>query len=127
MTIDLTDKRALELVSPEGAGIDPAALARLCARIEGHIAEGRYPGAAIALARRGKLVAAREFGVARRATEGRAAVPADLGRVPLGWSPLRRRLLGRGHGGPPCGRAAPIHLWPEDGSRRPVAPVSGHG
>lgn len=77
MTVDLTEATALESVSPEGAGIDPAALARLCARIEGHIAEGRYPGAAIALARRGKLVAAREFGVARRATEGRAAVLAD--------------------------------------------------
>lgn len=77
MTIDLTEKRALETVSPEGAGIDPAALERLYAQIEGHIAAGRYPGAAIALARRGKLVAAREFGLARRATDGQAAVSAN--------------------------------------------------
>lgn len=77
MTIDLTDQQALELVSPEGAGIDPAALQRLYAQIEGHIVAGRYPGAAVALARHGKLVAAREFGLARRATAGQAAVPAN--------------------------------------------------
>ncbi len=77
MTIDLTEKRALETVSPEGAGIDPAALQRLYAQIEGHIAAGRYPGAAVALARHGKLVAAREFGLARRATADQAAIPAN--------------------------------------------------
>jgi len=77
MTIDLTEKRALEAVSPEGAGIDPEGLERLYTQIEGHIAAGRYPGAAIALARHGKLVAAREFGLARQATAGQAAIPAN--------------------------------------------------
>jgi len=49
----------------ERFGIDPAALARLYGRIERHIAEGRYPGAAVAVARHGKVVAARSFGHAR--------------------------------------------------------------
>jgi len=75
-TIDLTSTTALESVSPESMGIDPAALARLYARIEAHIAEGRYPGAAVAMARRGKLVAARAFGLARLAAEGEPEVPA---------------------------------------------------
>ena len=42
---------ALPLASPESQGIDPAALDRLYAQIEGHIAAGRYPGAAVAMAR----------------------------------------------------------------------------
>jgi CubicO group peptidase (beta-lactamase class C family) len=66
----------LDRVSPEGAGIDPAALDRLYGRIERHIADGRYPGAAVAMARRGKLVAARVFGQARLATADGPAVPA---------------------------------------------------
>ena len=37
-------------------------LDRLAGIIEGHIREGRYPGAQIALARRGKLALARTFG-----------------------------------------------------------------
>ena len=68
---------ALEPASPEALGIDPAALGRLYDRIERHIADGRYPGAAIAMARRGKLAAARTFGLARPATGGQPAVPAD--------------------------------------------------
>jgi CubicO group peptidase (beta-lactamase class C family) len=67
---------ALEAVSPERAGIDPAALERLYRQIEQHIAGGRYPGAAVAMARRGKLVAARSFGVARLAGAGQPAVAA---------------------------------------------------
>ena len=39
----------LESASPERLGIDPVALERLYAQIEGHIAAGRYPGAAIAM------------------------------------------------------------------------------
>lgn len=78
MTIaDPTTSTALEPASPESLGIDPAALTRLYGRIEGHIAEGRYPGAAVAMARRGKLVAARTFGLARLASDGQPAVPAD--------------------------------------------------
>jgi CubicO group peptidase (beta-lactamase class C family) len=67
----------LESASPERMGIDQAALERLYAQIEGHIAAGRYPGAAIAMARHGKLVAARSFGLARQAQEGQQAVPAS--------------------------------------------------
>lgn len=74
---DRTAAPALEPASPEELGIDPAALERLYARIEGHIADGRYPGAAIAMARRGKLAAARTFGLARLAAGGQPAVPAD--------------------------------------------------
>lgn len=77
MAIDLTETTTLDVVSPEGAGIDPAALGRLYEHIEGHIAAGKYPGAAVALARHGKLVAAREFGMARLARDGQAAAPAD--------------------------------------------------
>jgi CubicO group peptidase (beta-lactamase class C family) len=86
MTLDLTDTTPLETVSPEGAGIDPVALSRLYERIEGHIAAGRYPGAAVALARRGKLIAAREFGLARGAAEGEASVPAGPGTMWLLYS-----------------------------------------
>jgi CubicO group peptidase (beta-lactamase class C family) len=67
----------LERVSPASQGIDAACLERLYARIESHIAAGWYPGAAIAMARRGTLVATRSFGVARLATPSTPAVPAD--------------------------------------------------
>jgi CubicO group peptidase (beta-lactamase class C family) len=66
----------LEQASPASQGIDDAALERLYERIEAHIAAGWYPGAAIAMARRGLLVAARSFGVARLATADRPAVKA---------------------------------------------------
>lgn len=85
-TVDLTSTAALEVVSPERMGIDPAALGRLYAQIERHIAEGRYPGAAVAMARRGKLVSARAFGLARQAAEGQPAVPADDGTMWLLYS-----------------------------------------
>lgn len=85
-TIDLTSTTTLESVSPESMGIDSAALARLYARIERHIEEGRYPGAAVAMARRGKLVAARAFGLARQAADGQPAVPADAGTMWLLYS-----------------------------------------
>ncbi len=77
MAIDLSETTAMETVSPEGVGIDPVALERLYLQIERHIAAGRYPGAAVALARHGKLVAARQFGVARQAADGQEAVPAS--------------------------------------------------
>ena len=66
----------LEQASPASQGIDDAALERLYGRIEAHIAAGWYPGAAIAMARRGLLVAARSFGVARSATADQPAVKA---------------------------------------------------
>ena len=67
----------LDWADPASQGIDPTGLERLYARIEAHIAAGWYPGAAIAMARRGTLVAARSFGLARLATADAAAVPAD--------------------------------------------------
>ena len=76
----------LEQVSPESVGIDGAALERLYAQIEGHIADGRYPGAAVAMARRGKLVAARAFGQARLGSAGQPAVAADNGTLWLLYS-----------------------------------------
>jgi CubicO group peptidase (beta-lactamase class C family) len=38
---------SLPLSDPAALGLDPARIARLCTVIEGHIAEGRYPGARI--------------------------------------------------------------------------------
>ncbi|HEY7711876.1 MAG TPA: serine hydrolase domain-containing protein [Candidatus Entotheonella sp.] len=67
----------LELARPETQGIDSTYLERLYGRIETHIEAGWYPGAAIAMARRGKLVAAKAFGDARLATGGAPAVAAD--------------------------------------------------
>ena len=67
----------LEWASPASQGIDEAGLERLYARIEAHIAAGWYPGAALAMARRGKFVAARTFGLARLATNGAPEVSAD--------------------------------------------------
>lgn len=66
-----------ERVCPASQGIDETCLERLYAQIDSHIAAGWYPGAAIAMARRGKLVATRSFGVARLATDSAAAVPAS--------------------------------------------------
>jgi CubicO group peptidase (beta-lactamase class C family) len=67
----------LEKDSPANQGIDEACLERLYERIEAHIAAGWYPGAAVAMARRGMLVATRSFGVARLATANTPAVEAD--------------------------------------------------
>lgn len=47
------------------AGLRTDMIERLCALIERQIADGRYPGAQIALARHGKLVLDRSFGQAR--------------------------------------------------------------
>ena len=64
----------LPSASPESAGLDPERLDRLNELIESHIADGRYPGAQIAVARNGKLVRAASFGDARTDPE---AAPAD--------------------------------------------------
>src|SRR5438094_9426656 len=76
VTLSPTLTPVLERVSPGSQGIDETCLARLYARIEAHITAGWYPGAAIAMARHGKLVATRSFGVARLATTSTPAVPA---------------------------------------------------
>lgn len=75
VTVSQTLAPVLERVSPASQGIDEARLERLYTRIEEHIAEGWYPGAGLAMARHGKLVATRSFGVARLATASTAAVP----------------------------------------------------
>ena len=67
----------LEETNPDAQGIAGACLERLYERVDGHIAAGWYPGAAIAMARRGALVAAKSFGVARLARAHQPAVPAD--------------------------------------------------
>jgi CubicO group peptidase (beta-lactamase class C family) len=63
--------------TPASQGIDATCLDRLYERIETHIAAGWYPGAALAMARHGMLVAARSFGVARLAGAGQPAIAAD--------------------------------------------------
>ena len=52
----------LEPASAESLGFHPPALDRLRALITAHIAEGRYPGAQIALARHGRLALFESFG-----------------------------------------------------------------
>jgi CubicO group peptidase (beta-lactamase class C family) len=51
--------------TPSSLGLDPQALDRLGETITRHLAEGRYPGAQIAVARRGQLALCRSFGDAR--------------------------------------------------------------
>ncbi|MBS1988984.1 MAG: beta-lactamase family protein [Cyanobacteria bacterium SZAS LIN-2] len=57
--------------------IDKKRLERLYARIDADIAEGKYPGAAVAMASGGEVIAERVFGVARLAQDGAAPVAAD--------------------------------------------------
>ena len=68
----------LPAADPASLGLDPDRLERLCAHIEGQIAEGRYPGAQIALARHGRLALARAFGQARIGSAARATMNDDL-------------------------------------------------
>ena len=51
--------------SPASLNLDPVALDRLLDRITRHVADGRYPGAQVALARHGKLALVRSFGESR--------------------------------------------------------------
>jgi CubicO group peptidase (beta-lactamase class C family) len=55
----------LSAATPSSLGLDPRPLERLQELISRHLAEGRYPGAQIALARDGKLALFRTFGDAR--------------------------------------------------------------
>jgi len=55
----------LPAATPSSLGLDPRALDRLQELISHHLAEGRYPGAQIAVARDGKLALFRTFGEAR--------------------------------------------------------------
>ena len=64
---------ALPEADPASLGLDPAALARLVAIVERHVADGLHPGAQLAVARHGKLALFRSIGQSRVAPE---AVPA---------------------------------------------------
>ncbi len=58
-------------------GIDSERLELLYARIRADVQQELYPGAATALARNGKLIAKRNFGLARLATDNELARPVD--------------------------------------------------
>jgi CubicO group peptidase (beta-lactamase class C family) len=60
------------------SGLRADRIERLVATIEAHIAEGRYPGAQIAIARHGQLLLERTFGQARLAPEPMAAASDTL-------------------------------------------------
>jgi CubicO group peptidase (beta-lactamase class C family) len=81
---------AFPLVSAnlEECNLLPAQIDRLCALIEQHIAEGRYPGAQIAMARHGKLAVARTFGQAMAAPEPVTARPDTLWLLYSNTKPL---------------------------------------
>jgi CubicO group peptidase (beta-lactamase class C family) len=55
----------LPSASPASLGLDPVAIDRLLAQVERHVADGRYPGAQLAVARHGTLALVRTFGEAR--------------------------------------------------------------
>lgn len=55
----------LEPASPQSLGLDSTSLDRLLALVQRHIAEGRYPGAQLAVARHGKLALFETLGEAR--------------------------------------------------------------
>lgn len=59
-------------------GISPAAMKRLYERVAGDVAKNLYPGAAVAIARHGKVLAEAAFGVARLATADSAEQRANL-------------------------------------------------
>src|SRR5271170_2717603 len=65
-TVKSPKSGAFPLASASAAelGFHPPALDKLRRAIEGHIAEGRYPGAQIALARHGKLALCETYGLA---------------------------------------------------------------
>jgi len=58
-------------------GIDEGLMERLYSRIENDVASGLYPGAAVAMARRGQVIAERIFGTARLGQNGEADKKAD--------------------------------------------------
>src|SRR6202040_2852349 len=65
----------LEPTEASQVGLRKDALDRLARIIEGHVAENRYPGAQVAVARHGKLALYRSFGAAR--LEPRAVAGPD--------------------------------------------------
>ena len=69
---------SLPRAEPASEGVDPERLERLYRVIEGHISDGQYPGAQVAVARRGKLLALRSFGQDRTLPGPRAASDETL-------------------------------------------------
>jgi len=65
MTLTAAD---LPTASPESVGMSSARLSRLDAAVQADIAAGRLPGIVVAVARRGKVVYQKAFGVANLAT-----------------------------------------------------------
>jgi CubicO group peptidase (beta-lactamase class C family) len=55
----------LASIAPAAAGLDAGALDRLLEQVRRHVADGRYPGAQLAVARRGALALVRTLGDAR--------------------------------------------------------------
>src|ERR1700736_1914935 len=76
----------LDSAEPGALGLRADRLDRRCSIIDGHIKEGRYPGAQIAVARHGKLALCRSFGVARLEPQ---PVPARDDTVWLLYSPTK--------------------------------------
>ena len=64
--------------TPSALGLEPEPLDRLARTIEAHIRDGRYPGAQIAVARRGKLALYRSFGDATLAPSRQPAADDTL-------------------------------------------------
>ena len=58
----------LPTATPESVGMSATRLARIDTMVEGDIAAGRLPGMVVAVARRGKVVYQKAFGVANRET-----------------------------------------------------------
>jgi CubicO group peptidase (beta-lactamase class C family) len=78
MAITSPSRLALPQADPASEGLDPERLERLYRVIDGHIAEGKYPGAQIAFARHGKLLAYKSFGHDRLAPTPRSASEESL-------------------------------------------------
>ena len=78
MAVTPETRSPLPQADPASAGLDPERIERLYRLIEEHIAEGRYPGAQVAFARHGTLLASRSFGQARIEPSGRPAVDDSL-------------------------------------------------
>jgi CubicO group peptidase (beta-lactamase class C family) len=62
MAVTPEARPVLRQADPASQGVDPARLDRLYALVEQHVQEGRYPGAQVALARNGNLLAVHSFG-----------------------------------------------------------------
>jgi CubicO group peptidase (beta-lactamase class C family) len=73
MAITSPTRLTLPQADPASEGVDPERLERLYRVIESHIADGKYPGAQVAMARHGKLLAQKSFGQARLSPTPRAA------------------------------------------------------